>query len=304
MSKWKEFEKIIADIQKQTDPDAIVRHNHHVKGKSGRRRQLDITISKKVGIYSILIVIECKNYKRPVGIERVEAFVTKLRDVGASQGVIASNSGFDEGAKAIARENSITLVSYRKAEDIDWHSLVGSRAKVKAIVTGIERRSLSIIDENNLLVTASPETIFCNDKGNIICTAKEFYKKVEDDIGLSLPVGPFALEITPKDALFMKVNDEVQRVRAVLIRGVNKAWEHSLDLSLASGHILENPLTQEAIYNQAITQSIEWQEILAQPSREISQEEYEDTREHKEFLSTPMRTDNMKGSFRVVITKK
>jgi hypothetical protein len=50
-----------------------------------------------------------------VGIEKVEAFVTKLRDVGASQGVMVSNTGFDAGAKAIAKDNLVTLLSYRQA---------------------------------------------------------------------------------------------------------------------------------------------------------------------------------------------
>lgn len=128
MSKWKEFETLIAALQKQTAGDATVLHNQRVKGRSGRMRQIDIMISQKVGLYSVTIVIECKRQRRPVGIEKVEAFVTKLRDVAASQGVMISNTGFDAGAQAIAKDNLVTLLSYREAESVDWHSVVGNQA--------------------------------------------------------------------------------------------------------------------------------------------------------------------------------
>src|SRR5215213_6471237 len=112
LKKWEEFETLIAELQAQTAPNADVQHNQRVKGRSGRFRQLDITLSQKVGLYPVFIVIECKHYRRRVGIEKVEAFVTKLRDVGASHGVMISNTGFDEGAKSIAKDNLVTLLSY------------------------------------------------------------------------------------------------------------------------------------------------------------------------------------------------
>src|SRR5258705_13226306 len=100
LAEWKDFELLLAELQKQTAPDADVQHNQLIKGRSGRVRQLDISISQNVGLYPVLVVIECKRYKRPVGIEKVESFVTKLRDVGASHGVMISNTSFDACAKA------------------------------------------------------------------------------------------------------------------------------------------------------------------------------------------------------------
>ena len=52
--KWQEFETLIADLQAQAAPDAVVRHNHRIKGKAGRLRQLDITISQKVSLFPVL----------------------------------------------------------------------------------------------------------------------------------------------------------------------------------------------------------------------------------------------------------
>ena len=102
LAKWKEFESLIAALQKQTAGDATVLHNQRVKGRSGRMRQIDILISQKVGLYPVFIAIECKRHRRPVGIDKEEAFVTKLRDVSASQGVMISNTGFDAGLSRCA----------------------------------------------------------------------------------------------------------------------------------------------------------------------------------------------------------
>jgi hypothetical protein len=52
--KWKQFETIIADIHQQLAPDAVVRHNHRIVGKSGRKRQLDVTVSQNIGDYPMV----------------------------------------------------------------------------------------------------------------------------------------------------------------------------------------------------------------------------------------------------------
>ena len=66
MKGWQEFENLVTKIHTETAPDAVVQRNHHITGSSGIKRQIDIAISTKVGLYDILIVIECKRYNRPV----------------------------------------------------------------------------------------------------------------------------------------------------------------------------------------------------------------------------------------------
>jgi hypothetical protein len=112
---WQEFERLIAQLHREVAPSAEVRHNRRVQGWSGRRRQLDVTISQRVGPYSAFIVIECKKYRRPVSIEKVEAFASKLEDVAASHGVMISHKSFDAGARAVAKRKSITLLTYQEA---------------------------------------------------------------------------------------------------------------------------------------------------------------------------------------------
>lgn len=121
---WKQFEEVIVKIQKALAPDAEVRHNRRVRGVSRRLRQLDVAISKHVGTFPILIVVECRQYKRPVTIDKVESFVQKLRDVKASLGVMISPSGFDAGAKAVAAQNGIILKTFREAQAADWRTFL------------------------------------------------------------------------------------------------------------------------------------------------------------------------------------
>jgi hypothetical protein len=80
---WQDFEKLLAEIHRKVAPGADVKHDQHIIGRSKRNRQLDITITQNVGLYPTLIVIECRKYQRPVSIEKVEAFATKLEDVAA-----------------------------------------------------------------------------------------------------------------------------------------------------------------------------------------------------------------------------
>ncbi|HEX8853934.1 MAG TPA: restriction endonuclease, partial [Pyrinomonadaceae bacterium] len=84
-NKWKKFEDLAAHIQRRLSPEAVVRQNEYILGKrSKRKRQIDITVRKEVRPYELLIVIDCKDYKRPVDVKDVESFIGLTKDVGAN----------------------------------------------------------------------------------------------------------------------------------------------------------------------------------------------------------------------------
>ena len=64
-------------------------------------RQFDVTIRFRKGLYEYLTVVECKDYEKAIPVEKVEAFVTKSADVHAHRAVMASTSGFQEGAQRL-----------------------------------------------------------------------------------------------------------------------------------------------------------------------------------------------------------
>lgn len=118
--KWKKFEEFVASIQKSLTPQAKVTHDELIKGKSGVKRQLDVSVRYNLGQFTILVVIDCKDWKEAVDISDVGSFADLVEDVGANKGAIICNAGFTSGAKQRAKEKGIDLFRAIDAESLDW----------------------------------------------------------------------------------------------------------------------------------------------------------------------------------------
>ncbi len=107
-----ELELLVAKIQKQLAPKAEVQHNVFVDGRlSKRKRQIDVLVRERIGQYEIRIIIDCKDYNKPIDVKGVEEFAGLLADVGAHKGVLVSPKGFSEAAKTRAEGLQIDLYS-------------------------------------------------------------------------------------------------------------------------------------------------------------------------------------------------
>jgi hypothetical protein len=120
--KWKHFERLVVAIHQAADQGADVRWNEKIGG-----RQFDVTIRFRRGLYDYLTVVECKDYEKPVPIEKVDAFVTKAADAHADHAVLASASGFQQGAQEVARKHNVTLIHVTDSSDIDLSSMFGAQ---------------------------------------------------------------------------------------------------------------------------------------------------------------------------------
>ncbi len=120
--KWKRFEKKAFEIQKSLSAaNADVKYNDSIYGSDSKTsRQIDISIRSKVGSYSVLIVVECKDYKTPVDVTEVEGFISKLRDVRANKGVMISAKGFTEAAQNTAEQHDVDLRRLIDTESVEW----------------------------------------------------------------------------------------------------------------------------------------------------------------------------------------
>lgn len=304
MAKWKEFESLIAALQKQTAGDATVLHNQRVKGRSGRMRQIDIMISQKVGLYPVIIVIECKRHRRPVGIDKVEAFVTKLRDVSASQGVMISNTGFDAGARAIAIDNLVTLLSYRETESVDWHSVVGDEAWLSLVVTQAENVAISFLDgDQNVISRISSDNNLYDDRGRVVLDVAALYGTLEEAFGISSEIGPFDCTVTPDQTLSVMTNQGLVRAYLIAMKGEVKGRQYMVNLKLASGHVLENAGSSEAVFKQVKSGSIDKDALLKTPGREISKDEYELLKAKSPLPPVKVQLNKVKRYLRIEATK-
>jgi len=119
--KWKKFEELVAKIQRDLAPNAKVTLDDKIQGKlTERKRQVDISIRKKVGQFEILIAIDCKDLATPVDVKDVEGVIGLIEDIQANQGAIVSASGFTATALGRGRKAGLSLYRLVDCGDHDW----------------------------------------------------------------------------------------------------------------------------------------------------------------------------------------
>lgn len=312
MAAWKEFEILIAKIQKDTAPFAIVQHSQKVRGKSGRLRQLDVTSTLDNGLTSIFTVFECKRYTRKVGIEKVEAFATKCIDVNANGKVMVSNTGFDAGAVAQAKQHGITLLSYREAKHTDWQNLLGpdswsyfylptsddAKVQISGIIQG---------EQNPAINTDLPFRLydFILDKKLLpIFTVFDFTNNLYREFSKFGLIGPFEFKAEPNDDVFIKKDNIFFKINLIKVKGTVTIREYFINLKLASGNVIEDVLKKQEKYNQGTSESISLNAIReTQEGRIISQEEFIKIGQSKDKPSLYTAIPDSSKFFRITLTR-
>lgn len=107
---WKELEHLVMMIQKQLSPDAIVRHDVKLDGiDSETKRQIDVLVEQNIGQYTMRIVIDCKDYSKPIDVKGIEEFNGLVQDVRAHKGALVCPSGFTKAALKRAKKLQMDL---------------------------------------------------------------------------------------------------------------------------------------------------------------------------------------------------
>ena len=102
-------------------PNVEIKRNAFLKGKGNDKkgREINVLVTGELAGHTVQIAIECKNEKAPIGVEKMDGFIGKLKDVGIpyKHGIYVSASGYTEGATRRAKEegiNAFTLVGLTK----------------------------------------------------------------------------------------------------------------------------------------------------------------------------------------------
>lgn len=111
--KWKIFERLVAAIHHAADRGGQITWDDTING-----RQFDVTIRFKKGFYTFLTVIECKNYKNSIPVEKVEAFVTKASDAKANKAILVTSSSFQAGCLSVAEKHNIGLYTLKAFNEL------------------------------------------------------------------------------------------------------------------------------------------------------------------------------------------
>jgi hypothetical protein len=153
--KWKRFEKLVFELQKEFAGDAEVRLNDSILGEDSRtNRQIDISVRKRIGQYSILIVIDCKDYADPIDVKDMEAFAGMVKDVRANKGAMIVSSGFTEAALTLARNHGIDTFRLVDTANVDWKSYAALSWLLKR--THLKSYSLHVRGVGYFMIPYSP----------------------------------------------------------------------------------------------------------------------------------------------------
>lgn len=140
MKKWLKFEELAVEIQRHLSSDAVVKHNDKMRGKITKKlRQVDISIRKEIGQFEMLIVIDCKDYKKKVDIKALGEVMELAEDVGANKTAIIAANGFTKSAVVRAQAAGVDLLTLVDTRDHDWRKF----AAVPAVFEFIVLRSYS-----------------------------------------------------------------------------------------------------------------------------------------------------------------
>lgn len=122
---WRELEYLVVMIQKQLSPDASVQHNVMLDGiDSETKRQIDVLVEQNIGQYTMRIVIDCKDYSKPVDVKGIEEFHGLVQDVRAHKGALVCPSGFTKAALKRAKKLQIDLYRPVSTGKHKWQATV------------------------------------------------------------------------------------------------------------------------------------------------------------------------------------
>jgi hypothetical protein len=100
-----------------------VQQNARITGKiTGRSREVDVAIRTNVAGEPLLIAVECRRKIRKSDVGEIEAFASKLEDIGAHKGIAVSAKGFSAAAQRLAAAKGISLYRYEDTLKKGWPS--------------------------------------------------------------------------------------------------------------------------------------------------------------------------------------
>lgn len=141
------FEKAVALVQAQIDPAATVTHNEVIVDRLGHARQFDVVIRGSFAGQALLGVIECKDLKRKVGSQEIDAFVTKSQDVNANIRLFMSRRGFTRPALEKCAHYGIQPLSLLGHNTPDLKIFLGTRWEAHQVRWGQMAVTLRFVDE-------------------------------------------------------------------------------------------------------------------------------------------------------------
>ena len=130
----KKYEKFVSNLQQALlDSEKCIKQknikielNKKIIDNFGIEREFDLYWEYEIGGLSYKTVIECKDYKSKITIEKIDALIGKIRDTPDLKAVVATKIGYQKGAITKAKKNKIDLLIVREQNNSDWEDKDGN----------------------------------------------------------------------------------------------------------------------------------------------------------------------------------
>jgi hypothetical protein len=99
-------------------------HNAKMKGLSGYEHQIDVAYRFRIWKTEMLVIVECKQYQKNVGVDDLLEFRSRIEDLRAHKGIFVTSTGFQSGAVEFAEANRIALLIVRGTVHFDIHYML------------------------------------------------------------------------------------------------------------------------------------------------------------------------------------
>jgi hypothetical protein len=121
------YERLAAIVFRLLTAQTTV-HDLTLRGESTVGHQIDVTVGE--GEDRQRILIECKDYSDPVGLEKVRSFWAVVDDLKPDAAFMVTTNRFTEDAATFAAAKGITAAVLRPPKDQDWNGIV-KRVEIK-----------------------------------------------------------------------------------------------------------------------------------------------------------------------------
>ena len=196
--KWKRFETLAYEIQKELAGNAQVTLDDSIMGMDSKAsRQIDISIREQIGQYAILVIIDCKDLQDPVDVKGMEEFSGMVLDVRANKGAMISSNGFTDDAISVAKTHGIDTFRLIDTEAVDWINYVAIPVLLQR--TYLESYQLEFSGTGRILLPASSEELadlgLVSESGSFLGSAKKVLHAKWDKREISREPGIFEVMV-------------------------------------------------------------------------------------------------------------
>lgn len=110
MRQGRELEVVVSLIEQAlSNAPVTIRSPDYVIGRSGQRREVDVSIRGTLGSAEVFVAVECRDRSQVQGVGWIDEVRGKHDDIGASKTIVVCSSSFSEPAIQTAETYGISL---------------------------------------------------------------------------------------------------------------------------------------------------------------------------------------------------